>query len=206
MTATTLPPVWFERPVLAEVAASVATRCTILGPATGDDPFAGLSPAVGAVVGAATFGEAAMERAPGLVVIARTGIGYDGIDVAAATRRGIAVCNTPDGPTISTAEHAVTLMLLVAKNVKAAEGALRTGPRPATTAATWASSSMARSWASSASAGSRGTSPGSPEASACASRPSTRTSQPLRSPPASIAPTRSRRSSVAPMSCPSTSR
>ena len=58
---------------------------------------------------------------------ARTGIGYDGVDVAAATRRGIAVCNTPDGPTISTAEHAVTLMLLVAKRVDRAAAALRTG-------------------------------------------------------------------------------
>ena len=124
---TTLPPVWFERPVLAEFAASVAARCTILGPATADDPFAGLRTAVAAVVGAAPYGDAAMDRAPGLVVIARTGIGYDAIDVAAATRRGILVCNTPDGPTISTAEHAVTLMLLVAKNVKAAEGALRAG-------------------------------------------------------------------------------
>jgi D-3-phosphoglycerate dehydrogenase / 2-oxoglutarate reductase len=127
VTPTALPPVWFERPVLAEVAASVATRCTILGPATADDPFAGLGTAIAAVVGAAPYGEAAMDRAPGLVVIARSGIGYDAVDVAAATRRGILVCNTPDGPTVSTAEHAATLMLLVAKNVKTAEAALRGG-------------------------------------------------------------------------------
>jgi phosphoglycerate dehydrogenase-like enzyme len=127
VTATTLPPVWFERPVLPELAPRVAARCTILGPATADDPYTGVGPAVAAVVGAAPFGEAAMDRAPDMVVIARTGIGYDAIDVAAATLRGIAVCNTPDGPTISTAEHAVTLMLLVAKNVKTAEAALRTG-------------------------------------------------------------------------------
>jgi D-3-phosphoglycerate dehydrogenase / 2-oxoglutarate reductase len=127
MTGTTRPAVWFERPVLPGLAATVAAACTVLGPATGDDPYAGLDTAVAAVVGAAPFGEAAMNRAPGLVVIARTGIGYDAIDVAAATRRGIAVCNTPDGPTISTAEHAVTLMLLVAKNLKAAEAALRDG-------------------------------------------------------------------------------
>jgi phosphoglycerate dehydrogenase-like enzyme len=122
-----LPPVWFERPVLADHAADVAAACTILGPATDDDPYAGADTAVAAVVGAATYGEAFLERAPSLAVIARTGIGYDGVDVAAATRRGVAVCNTPDGPTISTAEHAVTLMLLVAKNVTAAQAALRTG-------------------------------------------------------------------------------
>jgi len=127
MTASALPPIWFERTVLPEVVATVAARCTILGPATAADPYAGLDTAVAAVVGAAPFGEAALGRAADLRVIARTGIGYDNVDVSAATRRGIAVCNTPDGPTISTAEHAVTLMLLVAKNVKAAEAALRTG-------------------------------------------------------------------------------
>ena len=127
MTATRLPPVWFDRPVLPELADTVAARCTVLGPATADDPFAGATSAVAAIVGAAHYGEAFMEHAPNLVVIARTGIGYDTVDVAAATRRRIAVCNTPDGPTISTAEHAVTLMLLVAKNAKAAESALRTG-------------------------------------------------------------------------------
>ncbi len=125
--ATTLPPVWFERPVLPELAASVAAECTILGPADDADPYAGIEPAVAAVVGAATYGDAFLARASALRVIARTGIGYDSVDVAAATRRGVAVCNTPDGPTISTAEHAVTLMLLVAKRVNAAAAALRTG-------------------------------------------------------------------------------
>jgi phosphoglycerate dehydrogenase-like enzyme len=105
----------------------VAAACTILGPATEDDPYAGVETALAAVVGAAPCDSAFLERAPNLMVIARTGIGYDTVDVGAATRRGIAVCNTPDGPTVSTAEHAVTLMLLVAKNVKAAEATLRTG-------------------------------------------------------------------------------
>lgn len=127
MKADELPPVWFERPVLPGLEEAVEAVCTVLGPATDDDPYNGAATAVAAVVGAAPYGDAFMGRAPGLVAIARTGIGYDGVDVAAATRRGIAVCNTPDGPTISTAEHAVTLMLLVAKNVKAAESALRSG-------------------------------------------------------------------------------
>ena len=127
MTVPALPPVWFERPVLSELAATVAAACTILGPATVDDPHAGVTTAVAAVVGAAPYDAAFMERAPNLRVIARTGIGYDAIDVDAATSRGIAVCNTPDGPTISTAEHAVTLMLMVAKNVRRSEAALRDG-------------------------------------------------------------------------------
>lgn len=127
MTPTTLPLVWFERPVLPEMLPTVAAKCTILGPATDEDPYAGVDTAVAAVVGAAPCDAAFMDRAPDLKVIARTGIGYDAVDVAAATQRGIAVCNTPDGPTVSTAEHAVTLMLLVAKNVRGAETAARTG-------------------------------------------------------------------------------
>ena len=55
----------------------------------------------------------------------RTGIGYDNISVDDATARGIAVCNAPDGPTISTAEHTVALLLAVAKNIGPAEAALR---------------------------------------------------------------------------------
>jgi D-3-phosphoglycerate dehydrogenase len=127
VTSTTPPRVWFERPVLPEILPTVAAACTILGPATADDPYAGVDTAVAAVVGVAAYDAAFMDRAPDLKVIARSGIGYDTVDVAAATTRGIAVCNTPDGPTVSTAEHAVTLMLLVAKNVRAAETALRTG-------------------------------------------------------------------------------
>jgi D-3-phosphoglycerate dehydrogenase len=127
VTPTTLPPVWFERPVLPEMLSTVTAGCTVLGPATDKDPGAGLDTAVAAVVGLVVCDAAFMDRAPGLRVIARNGIGYDNVDVAAATERGIAVCNTPDGPTVSTAEHAVTLMLLVAKNIRAAETALRTG-------------------------------------------------------------------------------
>jgi phosphoglycerate dehydrogenase-like enzyme len=122
-----LPPVWFERPVLPALAASVESACTALGPGTDADRYAGIEGAVAAVVGASPYDAAVMDRAPGLRVIARTGIGYDGVDVGAATARGIAVCNTPDGPTISTAEHAVTLMLMVAKRVKSAEASLSSG-------------------------------------------------------------------------------
>ena len=127
MSSPALPPVWFERPVLPELVELVDAACTVLGPGTGSDRYAGIDAAAGAIAGASAYDGAVMDRAPGLRVIARTGIGYDAVDVAAATARGIAVCNTPDGPTISTAEHAVTLMLMVAKKVKAAEASLGTG-------------------------------------------------------------------------------
>jgi phosphoglycerate dehydrogenase-like enzyme len=121
------PPIWFERPILPEFAEEVAASCTVLGPSTANDPYAGVATAVAVVAGARRYDAAFMDRAPDLKVIARTGIGHDGVDIAAATQRGIAVCNTPDGPTISTAEHAITLMLLVAKNVASGQAALRAG-------------------------------------------------------------------------------
>jgi D-3-phosphoglycerate dehydrogenase / 2-oxoglutarate reductase len=127
VTADPLPRIWFERPVLPGMELSVGASCLVLGPGTDDDRFAGIEDAFGAIASASVYDGNVMDRAPGLRVIARTGIGYDAVDIAAATARGIAVCNTPDGPTISTAEHAVTLLLMVAKNMKPSEAALRTG-------------------------------------------------------------------------------
>ena len=124
---TPLPPIWFERPILPEFAEEVSASCAVLGPSTAGDPEAGVATAVAVIAGPRRYDAAFMDRAPELRVIARTGIGYDGVDIAAATERGIVVCNTPDGPTISAAEHAITLMLLVAKNVESSRVALRAG-------------------------------------------------------------------------------
>jgi D-3-phosphoglycerate dehydrogenase len=127
IAADARPPVWFERAVVPELAHEVAAAVTVLGPSTPEDPYAGLATAQAAVASTMRYDAQLMDRAPGLRLIARTGIGYDLVDVAEATRRGIAVCNTPDAPTVSTAEHAVTLMLMVAKGVKRAESRLREG-------------------------------------------------------------------------------
>src|SRR5438034_1026020 len=71
---------------------------------------------------------------PRLRVIARPGIGVDRIDLDAATRRGIMVVNTPDGPTESTAEHTIALLLNLCKQVMIGDRILRTG-HPFTTLA-----------------------------------------------------------------------
>jgi D-3-phosphoglycerate dehydrogenase / 2-oxoglutarate reductase len=73
------------------------------------------------------YDAALMDRVPDLRVISRTGIGVDNIALEAATSRGIAVCNVPDGPTVSTAEHTVTLLMATAKQIPAATQALREG-------------------------------------------------------------------------------
>lgn len=62
---------------------------------------------------------------PQLKLLARPGIGVDTIDIPAATARGILVTNTPDAPTESTAEHAVALLLALAKRVVAGDMQLR---------------------------------------------------------------------------------
>ena len=50
-------------------------------------------------------------------MIGRAGIGVDNIDVAAATQRGIVVMNMPYGNSITTAEHAIAMMFVLARSI-----------------------------------------------------------------------------------------
>jgi D-3-phosphoglycerate dehydrogenase / 2-oxoglutarate reductase len=68
-----------------------------------------------------------IDRAVRLKVVGRAGIGVDNIDVAAATARGIIVMNTPLGNSITTAEHAITLMLALARQIPAADASTQAG-------------------------------------------------------------------------------
>lgn len=81
-----------------------------------------LAGADGVVVGADELWDAdACRRLPRLKVVARSGIGYDNVEVAACAAAGVAACNAPDAPTVSTAEHSLALLLAVAKRIKPAE-------------------------------------------------------------------------------------
>jgi len=62
-----------------------------------------------------------------LIVLARTGAGYDKIDVAACTTNDVAVCNSPHTLTHSTASAALTLMLALAKKLPQQQDLVRTG-------------------------------------------------------------------------------
>lgn len=87
-----------------------------------------LSGADGAVIGAGDRWDAeACRRLPRLKVVARAGIGYDNVEVAECAAAGVAACNAPDAPTVSTAEHALALLLAVSKRVKLAERRLQDG-------------------------------------------------------------------------------
>lgn len=62
-----------------------------------------------------------------LKIIARAGVGVDNVDLPAATRQGIIVCNTPDGNTISTAEHTIAMMMALCRNIAPAAQSMREG-------------------------------------------------------------------------------
>ncbi len=62
-----------------------------------------------------------------LKIAVRAGVGVDNIDLAAATREGIVVSNTPAGNTTSTAEHAVTLLMALSRNIGPAYQTMREG-------------------------------------------------------------------------------
>jgi D-3-phosphoglycerate dehydrogenase len=66
-------------------------------------------------------------QAKGLKIIGRAGVGVDNVDVAAASHAGIIVMNTPDGNTISAAEHTMAMILSLARNIPQAHGSMKAG-------------------------------------------------------------------------------
>ncbi|MDQ3151657.1 MAG: phosphoglycerate dehydrogenase [Actinomycetota bacterium] len=68
-----------------------------------------------------------LSHATRLTVVARAGVGLDNVDVPAATARGVMVVNAPTSNIVSAAEHAVALLLAVARRVPAADASLRGG-------------------------------------------------------------------------------
>ncbi len=68
-----------------------------------------------------------LEAAADLRVVGRAGIGVDNVDVPFASKRGIVVMNTPTGNAVTTAEHAIALMLSSARNIARATATMREG-------------------------------------------------------------------------------
>lgn len=71
--------------------------------------------------------EEILEAATRLKVVGRAGIGLDNVDIPAATKRGIVVMNTPEGNVVTTAEHAIAMMLSMTRNIPRGTSSLKAG-------------------------------------------------------------------------------
>ena len=72
-----------------------------------------------------------IDAATNLKVIGRAGIGVDNVDIPYASSKGIVVMNTPFGNSITTAEHAISLMLSLARQIHEADASTKASKSPA---------------------------------------------------------------------------
>jgi phosphoglycerate dehydrogenase-like enzyme len=106
--------IWFERAIPSRYAPMLEGVATVA-----PDP----SEADGIVAGSRVpYNADFFQKAPALQVVSRTGIGYDNIRVQDATARRIAVCNAPDSPSISTAEHTIARSQARTRNLACIDG------------------------------------------------------------------------------------
>lgn len=73
------------------------------------------------------LGEATLSHAPKCRGIVRAGVGYNNVDLDAATRRGVVVCNVPDYGTEEVADHAIMFLLAIARRLIPSHDAIRAG-------------------------------------------------------------------------------
>ncbi len=68
-----------------------------------------------------------LEAGGNLKVVGRAGIGLDNVDIPAATKRGVVVMNTPTGNVVTTAEHAIAMMMALTRNIPQGTSSLKVG-------------------------------------------------------------------------------
>ncbi|MGI9624225.1 MAG: NAD(P)-dependent oxidoreductase [Acidimicrobiales bacterium] len=118
-----LPKLYIDRPLPEGFEDLFDGRAEVVGPEE-----EALDSADGVIAGASSWhADRIRGLGPSVKVISRSGIGYDTVDLDAATAHGVVICNAPDAPTVSTAEHAVALMFAAAKGLTLSQSNLRSG-------------------------------------------------------------------------------
>ena len=97
------------------------------GPLTGPDAATRLAAADAMILRGMPFGQAQLDQAPRLRFVCRHGVGYDSVDVPALTARGVLLGVTPEANAASVAEHALMLMLALARRVVDFNAGVRRG-------------------------------------------------------------------------------
>jgi phosphoglycerate dehydrogenase-like enzyme len=113
-----------ESPVLGEIADLVLCR------AMHEEELAEHLPGADAIMlfhDIPQLGEASLSRAPRCKCVVRAGVGYNNIDLDAATRHGVIVCNVPDYGTEEVADHAIMFLLALARRLLPCHEAIRAG-------------------------------------------------------------------------------
>lgn len=124
-TTADLPTIWFDRHPLPVIRDLLEGRATIVSIEAGSSTLSGIDLADGIVAGAAIrYNRSVFDQAPRLRVICRAGIGYDNLDLDDAAELGIAACNAPDAPTVSTSEQAMGLILAITKGLRESQARL----------------------------------------------------------------------------------
>lgn len=116
--------IWIDEIPLDSIRPMLEGVAELIGPSAAIEELATCEAALDPGV---QWNAARLDLAPKLRVLSRIGVGYDNIDVKSAKDRGITVCYTPHGPTVSTAEHAVALIFAAAKTVAYADRDVRAG-------------------------------------------------------------------------------
>ena len=118
-----LPRIYFDRPLPDLYRDLLDGRAEPVGPEVSD-----LATADAVLAGAVVpWNAEAVREAPRVRVVSRIGIGYDNVDVAGLAGVGVVTCNTPDGPSVSTAEHALALLFAITKELAAHAVTARAG-------------------------------------------------------------------------------
>ena len=119
--------IWSVRPLPADLRAKVDGKHEIVvATALTDLPAECFAKVEASIAGSLVPYDAALfARMPKLRVVSRIGIGFDNIVVPDASKAGVAVCNTPDGPTAPTAEIAIMLMIAAARLFTRADKLMR---------------------------------------------------------------------------------